>query len=176
MGTAEREQMGKYIAHKDGEREQTVKEHLTGTAQLAEKFAAKFGKEDWGYCCGMLHDIGKYSNAFQKKIKENTNNMVDHATAGAQLCMKLGGYYQFLSYCIAGHHAGLPDYGNTAISSSLCGRRKKKIADYEAYKEEIEVPELQPMPIKIEQGKNLDFSLIRKVRINGRGYLTIAEE
>ena len=31
MGTAERKQMGKYIAHKDGEREQTVKEHLTGT-------------------------------------------------------------------------------------------------------------------------------------------------
>lgn len=165
MGTAEREQMGKYIAHKDGEREQTVKEHLTGTAQLAEKFAAKFGKEDWGYCCGMLHDIGKYSNAFQKKIKENTNNMVDHATAGAQLCMKLGGYYQFLSYCIAGHHAGLPDYGNTAISSSLCGRRKKKIADYEAYKEEIEVPELQSMPIKIEQGKNLDFSLSTFMRM-----------
>ena len=55
-----------YIAHKDGDREQTVKEHLTGTAKLASEFAGKFGKADWGYCCGMLHDIGKYSKEFQK--------------------------------------------------------------------------------------------------------------
>ena len=50
-----------YLAHIDGDREQSVKEHLQGTAELAEKFAAKFRKADWGYCCGMLHDIGKYS-------------------------------------------------------------------------------------------------------------------
>ena len=116
-----------YIAHKDGERVQTVKEHLEGTAERAGNFAEKFGKREWGYCCGMLHDIGKYSKEFQKKIQENTNDKVDHATAGAQVCKELGGYYPILSYCIAGHHAGLPDYGNTAISSSLCGRWKKKI-------------------------------------------------
>lgn len=78
----------KYIAHKDGEREQTIKEHLIGTATLAGQFAEKFGSKDWGYCGGMLHDIGKYSEEFQKKINEDTNNMVDHATAGAQLCEK----------------------------------------------------------------------------------------
>ena len=50
-----------YLAHIDGEREQSAKDHLQGTADLAEEFAAKFGKADWGYCCGMLHDIGKYS-------------------------------------------------------------------------------------------------------------------
>ena len=117
-----------YIAHKDGERVQTVKEHLEGTAERAGNFAEKFGKREWGYCCGMLHDIGKYSKEFQKKIQENTNDKVDHATAGAQVCKELGGYYPILSYCIAGHLAGLPDYGNTAISSSLCGRWKKKSA------------------------------------------------
>ena len=42
-----------------------------GTAQRAGEFAEKFGKREWGYCCGMLHDIGKYSAEFQKKIKEN---------------------------------------------------------------------------------------------------------
>lgn len=35
----------KYIAHKEQEREQTTKEHLCGTAQLAGEFAEKFGKE-----------------------------------------------------------------------------------------------------------------------------------
>ena len=108
----------KYIAHKDGARVQSVKEHLKGTAERAGDFAEKFGKREWGYCCGMLHDIGKYSKEFQRKIQENTNERVDHATAGAQVCNARGNYYQILSYCIAGHHAGLPDYGNTVISSS----------------------------------------------------------
>ena len=49
----------KYIAHKDREREQTIKEHLIGTAILAGQFAEKFGSKDWGYCGGMLHDIGR---------------------------------------------------------------------------------------------------------------------
>ena len=57
-----------YIAHKQETRVQTVKEHLVGTAQLAREFAEKFGKEEWGYCCGLLHDIGKYSDEFQRKI------------------------------------------------------------------------------------------------------------
>ena len=48
-----------YYAHIDEERKQTVKEHLQGTAELAKNFATKFGNGDWGYCCGMLHDIGK---------------------------------------------------------------------------------------------------------------------
>ena len=34
-----------YIAHKDGERIQTVKEHLYGTAELAGFFAERFGKK-----------------------------------------------------------------------------------------------------------------------------------
>lgn len=38
-----------------------------GTAERAGEFAEKFGKREWGYCCGMLHDIGKYSKEFQRK-------------------------------------------------------------------------------------------------------------
>ena len=72
-----------YIAHLNEERTQTLKDHLCGTAELAGYFAGRFGKADWGYACGMLHDIGKYSLAFQDKIKNNSNRQVDHSTAGA---------------------------------------------------------------------------------------------
>ena len=61
-----------YIAYKDGEREQSIVEHLSGTASLSEKFAASFGKDDWGYCCGMLHDIGKYGFRYCQR-KKNRN-------------------------------------------------------------------------------------------------------
>lgn len=154
-----------YIAHKDGERIQTVKEHLYGTAELAGAFAEKFGKKEWGYCCGMLHDLGKYSKEFQRKIQNDTRERVDHSTAGAKVCNEKGGYYSILSYCIAGHHAGLPDYGNTAIGNSLCGRCKKKLCDFESYKEEIQIPEIHRDPIVFDSEKNLDFSLSVFVRM-----------
>ena len=83
-----------YIAHisDDKSREQTVKEHLEGTAKLAEQFANEFGYGDWGYCCGKLHDIGKYTFKFQDRIRGGSLK-VDHATAGAKVCYEKGGYY-----------------------------------------------------------------------------------
>lgn len=59
-----------FLAHisEDGLREQSILEHLKETANLAGRFASAFGAEDWGYGCGLLHDIGKYSDSFQKRI------------------------------------------------------------------------------------------------------------
>ena len=44
-------------------REQTVLEHLNGTAERCAAFAAAFDAEDEGRKVGMLHDIGKYTEA-----------------------------------------------------------------------------------------------------------------
>ena len=157
-----------YLAHIEGERRQSVKDHLYGTAELAGNFAERFGKREWGYCCGMLHDIGKYSDAFQKRIQNNDNRMVDHATAGAKVCLEQGGYYCFLSYCIAGHHAGIPDYGNSSDSGSvgsLMGRRKKEIPDYLAYKKEIQIPQINTAPFDPRQSVDPDFSLSFFIRM-----------
>ena len=59
----------KYLAHiaEDG-REQTVKEHLDGTAELARLFAKPLGMEEQAYQIGYLHDIGKYSREFQERL------------------------------------------------------------------------------------------------------------
>lgn len=151
-----------YIAHTNGQNVQTIKDHLQGTAKLAGDFAGKFGKQDWGYCCGMLHDIGKYSADFQKRIAGTCERRVDHATAGARVCKEKGGKYCFLEYCIAGHHAGLADFGcsfDTAGDATLMGRRKKKISDYTAYKTEIEIPEISSDPFDLRKTANPDFSL-----------------
>ena len=117
----------KYLAHCNEKHSQTLKDHLFGTAELASRFAERFEKSDWGYYCGMLHDIGKYSLAFQEKIKNNSDKRVDHSTAGAKVCFEKGGMYSFMGYCIAGHHSGLPDYGNssdTGNAPTLEGRKK----------------------------------------------------
>lgn len=154
-----------YLAHIDGDREQSVKEHLQGTAELAERFATKFGKADWGYCCGMLHDIGKYSPEFQKKIKENLDIRVDHSTAGAEVCSNLGGGYWFLAYCIAGHHAGLPDLGRKGLPKSLHDRLGKKLCDYSAYKKEIEIPQIITDPIGMDRTEDPNFAVSVFIRM-----------
>jgi CRISPR-associated endonuclease Cas3-HD len=38
--------------------------HLQAVAELAEKFAGKFGAAEWGRVLGLWHDLGKYSAAF----------------------------------------------------------------------------------------------------------------
>lgn len=49
----------KYLAHinEKGE-EQLLKQHLENSALQCGKFADNFGAYEWGYCCGLLHDIG----------------------------------------------------------------------------------------------------------------------
>lgn len=162
--------MGKYLAHisEDGLREQSVSEHLRNTAELAQSFAAAFECGDWGYCAGLLHDIGKYSEAFQRRLC-GENIRVDHATAGAQLCLEKGGLYSYLGFCIAGHHAGLPNRGTNADiagSSTMWGRRRKKIEDFRAYENEVEIPELKTQPFGIRDKNKrgiLDSVFIRMV-------------
>ena len=78
-----------YYAHirEDGT-EQSVEEHLTGTGRRSGSFAADFSEEARGRLIGDAHDIGKRSQAFQKRL--NGGPKVDHATAGALECAKIG--------------------------------------------------------------------------------------
>lgn len=153
----------KYLAHisEDKTREQTILEHLEGTAKLSGEFAKSFGYEDWGYCVGKLHDIGKYSEKFQKRI-HGSDIRVDHATAGAQVCKELGGIYMLFAYCIAGHHAGLPDTGESADmgdSATLMGRMKKRLEEYREYEKEVAIPELKTPPFSIQNNTDPSFTI-----------------
>lgn len=159
----------KYLAHmsEDKTREQTIPEHLEATAKLSGKFAKSFGYEDWGYCAGKLHDIGKYSEKFQERI-HGSDIRVDHATAGAQVCKELGGIYTLLAYCIAGHHAGLPDTGesaDTGDSATLMGRMKKRLEEYREYEKEVATPELKTPLFSIRENTDPSFAIGFLVRM-----------
>lgn len=115
-----------YYAHirEDGT-EQSVEEHLTGTGRRSGSFAADFGEEARGRLIGDAHDIGKRSQAFQKRL--NGGPKVDHATAGALECAKIG--EEMIACCVMGHHGGLPDYGNPRMdypgAPTFVGRLRK---------------------------------------------------
>ncbi|MGN0489832.1 MAG: CRISPR-associated helicase Cas3' [Ruminococcus sp.] len=132
----------KYIAHKRNEtdnKEQTLAEHLENVANLSSEFAQNVNMSDYAKLIGLLHDIGKYSFLFQRKIKEDKKIRVDHSTCGAKIAFakKL----IMASFCIAGHHGGIPDIGHsqdTAEEPTLIGRMKKKTEDFSDWKNEID--------------------------------------
>ena len=155
----------KYIAHiaEDG-RIHTLEEHLTRTAKLAGAFAFEFDSKEWGYLCGLWHDLGKYSEPFQTMIKvahgmiDDTTNLaykVNHSTAGALWAIEnFGPLGRIFSYPIAGHHAGLADWladetGNAALSVRLKDNKLLEIAKKENIPAEISeqaIPKNKPPP------------------------------
>jgi len=148
---------------------QLLEEHLHQTGQIASDLGTAAGLSEPARIAGLLHDIGKYSQAFQDRLR-GSKRRVDHATAGAREIIKLFPdqpqkiYAELLSYCIAGHHTGLPDYGSPADVASdgtlLARRDKKKLEDYSSYKTELDASLLNFKPPQIRvNSQNPGFSI-----------------
>lgn len=140
-----------YIAHQrksDGTK-QTVEEHLLAVAELAKFSAGKIGLPHSGELIGLLHDLGKYSSAFQNYINSALGNIdpdaeefvdangnkgkIDHSTAGAQLIKSVENSHkafpylsQILTLCISSHHGGLIDCLAPDGSDAYSKRMKKE--------------------------------------------------
>lgn len=127
---------------------QQLKDHLINTGDLAFELGRDAGVSELAQVAGRMHDIGKYSQAFQRRL-EGSNRRVDHSSAGAREIFNLFGQNPalkwpatILAYCIAGHHTGLLDYGSVIDvqgDGTLLARlnpEKTKLEDYSAYKTE----------------------------------------
>ena len=123
---------------------QGLSDHLEAVARGAAARARKFGAGDVAALAGLLHDLGKYSDAFQKRLEGGP--AVEHATAGARLALDLARKrreerklpeacaYELAAYAIAGHHAGLPDmtYGDAASLSVRNDPERIRLASLDA--------------------------------------------
>lgn len=134
-----------YIAHINEYTDaiQTVQQHSFQTAVLCREYAIPAFK-DFLYVVGLLHDIGKYMDEFQKRIR-GEQIRVEHSTCGTLAAGELFPNVMglMMQFCIAGHHSGLPDAGfpnDTAELGTLYGRLKREFSDYSEYKRELEIP------------------------------------
>jgi CRISPR-associated endonuclease/helicase Cas3 len=105
---------------------QRLSEHLANTASLARRLAsltapADFHFHDLAEIAGLLHDFGKYSDCFQRRIQTGQGRC-PHAIHGAILALSTL-KAQHIAQAIAGHHAGMPD--PTGGTSSLRARVEK---------------------------------------------------
>ena len=87
---------------------QTLQSHSVNVGEMAAEFARVFGAQEIACQTGRLHDLGKYSLPFQKRL-EGEIEFVDHSTAGAKIAIERWGDVigKLMAFCIAGHHAGL---------------------------------------------------------------------
>jgi CRISPR-associated endonuclease/helicase Cas3 len=101
------------------DRWEPLSSHLSAVGARAAEFAEVFGWAQAASVAGRLHDIGKCSAAFQDYIRRGRGDAErtrgpDHSTAGARVAAETypGPLGRMLAYAIAGHHAGLCDFGS----------------------------------------------------------------
>ena len=86
---------------------QTLQSHSVNVGEMAAEFAQVFGAQEIACQTGQLHDLGKYSEPFDRRLHGGPS--IDHATAGAKIAVERWGNVigKLMAFCIAGHHAGL---------------------------------------------------------------------
>ncbi|MDK3161106.1 CRISPR-associated helicase Cas3' [Kamptonema cortianum] len=82
-----------------------LREHLTGVAELASKFAEPIGLKPQATVCALLHDLGKYGDLFQRRLA-GLETGIDHWTAGAAAMLTSPSAVSG-ALAIQGHHIGL---------------------------------------------------------------------
>jgi len=138
---------------------QPLAEHLLNVAGLAARMAEVFSGHELAKVMGLLHDIGKYTDEFQRRITGEAIR-VDHATRGAIIAIE---HYQslghILAYGIAGHHAGLAngvgDGERTALTERLKGAGLPQLDI--AWQHEITLPERVTPPKLVPQNDRAMF-------------------
>lgn len=125
---------------------QSLRDHLLQVGERAALYASMFGGEELAQVAGRLHDLGKYTERFQKRLTGEIPR-VDHATWGAYIAQqRYKGLGTLLAYGIAGHHAGLANGGlgdvRTALSERLSDERLATLPPLleQAWQREIALP------------------------------------
>ena len=143
---------------------QKLTDHIFGVSDFTEEFVNKFFLKNSGKILGLLHDLGKYSDEFQERIR-GKNIKVDHSTAGAVVCDDLENefknnkkvewlLYKIFKYAIIGHHSGLLNYGTKIDSegtiTARLNKRDGELCDFSDWKNEININDIRQLKFNEE--------------------------
>jgi len=108
--------MTSYFAHSENNHEELhlLKEHLGCVAVLAGNFAAGTTWQREAALAGLLHDLGKYGDLFQARLRGQEAGL-DHWSSGAVAALKPYGALA-AALAIEGHHIGLQAAASDALA------------------------------------------------------------
>lgn len=97
----------RYLAHSNNVlgKDELLRDHLQLVASRAATFASVFGAGDEAHLAGLLHDLGKYGELFQRRLA-GLEKGIDHWSPGAFVALTR---FRRISAALAvqGHHVGL---------------------------------------------------------------------
>ena len=123
-----------YWAHSDpqgrkpcelGAKWQPLRTHLLEVGEIAESLAVAAGASEEfsrrARAAGLLHDLGKYSDAFQQLLIGEVRK-APHSIFGAAAARFEGSAID-VAFAVAGHHAGMPD--SSKLGADTLAEREK---------------------------------------------------
>ena len=141
--------------------------HLEGTGKRAAKFLQATGAAAFGRAAGLLHDLGKYSHEFQRRLA-GAPTAVRHSTAGARVAVERypDAIGRMLAFCIAGHHAGLANATNGERSLSLAERLAEEVPAIDpCWEDEIALEDIEPPQVVPRSAAHVGFCSSMFVRM-----------
>lgn len=128
-----------YFAHTGSPNWQLLSDHLREVARRARLHGAPLGLANEAELAGLLHDLGKYADRFQQRLKSPaTVSGVNHWAAGAFSASRMK--HTAAAFAIDGHHTGIPARVDTTNGESL-QQTLLKFANSSARKELTSCPE-----------------------------------
>lgn len=126
-----------YIAHIDSNgNKQSLIDHAVSVANISKDFTEKTLGKDWAsisYVIGLLHDFGKYQEAFQRYIQSPIDTQkAPHSGVGANLAINNLSHISpklanIIAYCISGHHRGLYNHDDMVDRLSFTTDEKVRL-------------------------------------------------
>jgi CRISPR-associated endonuclease/helicase Cas3 len=89
--------------------------HLRAVATLAARNAARFDAEEEARLAGLLHDLGKYGDAFQRRLHGKEHHIDHWSVGGYAALMRCKQQGVAAALAIQGHHLGLCKGGEDSL-------------------------------------------------------------
>lgn len=145
--------------------EEELRTHLVNVAEMAASFASVMGGATVAHACGCLHDLGKYSPAFQEYIQRVINKQ--KAVRGETIHALQGGLYALEHFkdvgladmivnIVASHHGALLDMlgeeGRTSQERLAEKKTRRGESLRELYRQAMSVPEAADLIGSLDEG------------------------
>ena len=136
-----------------------LREHLSAVGELAAGFAGTFRWQEEARLAGRLHDLGKYGECFQARLRGEESGL-DHWSAGARMALEYRAAAAALA--IEGHHIGLQSLSRDSLGRlpNPCVPGLRLTADMTELKEKLAQDGVAiTLPAKTLLGLSLDATV-----------------